>query len=164
MNLLNPRSRVGAGKQLVVLVFLTEHVPLFAMLAMGLSAYLENHFKWPNLLAFATAWSLMLAIAIPWYRWAYPAIEPTLQRASNNALKVGVAVIAIVVTVLAIWSRIKRVRHRGFLGRIRCHRMAVAKTQATLNFATVTWLTPSNLATDRALSTSARRRAASSRW
>jgi hypothetical protein len=36
--------------------------------------------------------------------------------------------------------------------------------QATLNFATVTWLTPSNLATDRALSPSARRRAAYSRW
>jgi len=105
MNLLNPRSRVGAGKQLVVL--LTEHVPLFAMLAMGLSAYLENHFKWPNLLAFATAWSLMLAIAIPWYRWAYPAIEPTLQRASNNALKVGVAVIAMAVAELAtggVWA------------------------------------------------------------
>ena len=63
MNLLNPRSRVGADKQLVVLVFLTEHVPLFAVLAaaMGLFAYLENHFKLPNLVAFATAWSLMLA-------------------------------------------------------------------------------------------------------
>jgi hypothetical protein len=36
-------------------MFLTEHVPLFAMLAatFGVSVYLENHFKWPNMLAFA---------------------------------------------------------------------------------------------------------------
>src|SRR5262249_23316107 len=44
---------------------------------------------------------LMLAIGIPWLRWANPAIECTLQRASNSALKVGVAVLAMVVTVLA---------------------------------------------------------------
>jgi hypothetical protein len=38
---------------------------------------------------------------IPWYRWAYPAIERTLLRASNSALKVGVAMLAMGVTVLA---------------------------------------------------------------
>jgi hypothetical protein len=78
------------------LVFLTEHVPLFEMLAatMGLSVYLEKNFKWPNMLALAAASVLMLAIGIPWCRWAHPAIERTLQRASNSALKVGVAVLA----------------------------------------------------------------------
>src|SRR5262245_54217929 len=49
------------------------------------------------------------------------------------------------------------------LQRFRC-RLRRGQPQATLNFATVTWLTPSNLATDRALSPSARRRAASSCW
>jgi hypothetical protein len=85
------------------LVFLTEHVPLFAMLAatIGLSVYLEKHFRWPHMLALAGASVLMFAIGIPWSRWVHPAIERTLLRASNSALKVGVAVLAMVVTVLA---------------------------------------------------------------
>ena len=36
-------------------MFSTKQVPLFAMMAgAGLSAYLEDRFKWPTLLAFAT--------------------------------------------------------------------------------------------------------------
>jgi hypothetical protein len=89
------------------LVFLTE--PLIAMLAaiMGVSASLESHFKWPNMLALAGASVLMLAIGIPWCRWAHPAIERTLLHASKSALKVGVAMLATVVTVLAtggVWA------------------------------------------------------------
>jgi len=49
----------------------------------------------------------MLATGIPRWRWANPPIERTLQRASNRALKVGVAALAMVVTVLAtggVWA------------------------------------------------------------
>jgi hypothetical protein len=85
------------------LIFLTEHVPCLAIMAagMGLSIYLEDHFKWPGLLAFATTLAVVFAICIPWWRWAYPAIERALVRASHRALRAGV-VLAIAVTLLAV--------------------------------------------------------------
>lgn len=83
------------------LVFLAQHVPLFATLAatMGVSAHLENHFEWPNMLAFAAATALTFAIVIPWYRWAHPPIERALLQASNGVLRIGVMALAIAVTV-----------------------------------------------------------------
>jgi hypothetical protein len=91
------------------LIFLTEHVPEFAMMVacIGLSIYLEDHFKWPTLLAFATTMAVMFAIGIPWWRWGYPAIERVLRRASQGALRGGVAVLAIAVIVLiagGVWA------------------------------------------------------------
>ena len=91
------------------LVFLSEYVPMFAIGAasIGLSVYLEELFKWPNMLAFAAAMAFMFAIVFPWYRWAYPLIVRALLQASHGALRTGVAVLAIVVTMLAtggVWA------------------------------------------------------------
>jgi hypothetical protein len=93
------------------LIFLTEHVPEFAMMTacIGLSIYLEDHFKWPTLLAFATTMAVMFAIGTPWWRWGYPAIERALRRASNGALRAGVAMLAIAVTVSiagGVWAHV----------------------------------------------------------
>jgi hypothetical protein len=90
-------------------IFLSEHVPEFAMVAacIGLSIYLENHWKCPWLLAYATTLAVMAAFGIPWWRWGYPAIERALQQASNGALRAGVAVLAIAVTLLlagGVWA------------------------------------------------------------
>jgi hypothetical protein len=91
------------------LIFLTEHVPEFAMVAacIGLSIYLEDHCKWPWLLAYATTLAVMFAIGFPWWRWVYPAIERALLRASHGALRAGVAALAIGLTVLiagGVWA------------------------------------------------------------
>jgi hypothetical protein len=91
------------------LVFLIEYVPMFAIGAacIGLSVYLEERFKWPNMIAFAAAIAFMFAIVFPWYRCAYPLIVRALLQASHSALRTGVAVLAIVVTVLAtggVWA------------------------------------------------------------
>ena len=85
------------------LIFLIEHMPEFAIMAacIGLSAYLEDRLKWPTLLALAAK---MFAIGIPWWRWAHPAIEGALRRASNGGLRAGVAVLMIAVTVLVAGS------------------------------------------------------------
>jgi hypothetical protein len=93
------------------LIFLAEHVPWFAMTiaGIGLSIYLEDHFKWPTLLAIATTLAVTFAIGIPWWRWLYPAIERALLRASHGALRAGVAVLAIAVTVLVaggVWAHV----------------------------------------------------------
>ena len=89
------------------LVFLIEYVPMFAIGAasIGLCVYLEERFKWS--IAFAAAMAFMFAIVIPWYRWAYPLIVRALLQASRGALRAGVAVLGIVVTVLAtggVWA------------------------------------------------------------
>jgi uncharacterized membrane protein YadS len=91
------------------LIFPTEHVPGFAIMAacIGILAYLEDRLKWPTLLALATTFAVMFAIGIPWWRWAHSAIERALRRASNGALRAGVAVLAIAVTVLVaggVWA------------------------------------------------------------
>jgi hypothetical protein len=84
------------------LIFLTHHAPWLVIASgAGLSAYLEDRFRWPTLLAFATTMVVMFAICIPWWRWAYPAIERALVRASHRALRAGV-VLAIAVTLLAV--------------------------------------------------------------
>jgi len=90
------------------LVFLARHVPWLAMLAAGinLSVCLEDRFRWPTWLAFATTWAVTFAICIPWWRWVYPAIEHALLRASQGTLRARV-VLAIAVTVLAaggVWA------------------------------------------------------------
>src|SRR5262249_8926785 len=43
---------------------------------------------------------MMFGICTAWYRWAYPAIERILLQASHNALRAGVAGLAIVLTTL----------------------------------------------------------------
>jgi len=90
------------------LIFLTEGVPWLAMMAgIGLAVYLEDLFKWPSLLTFAATWIMALAIGIPWWRWAYPAIERALLQASRGALRAGVAALAIAMTLLAtggVWA------------------------------------------------------------
>jgi hypothetical protein len=89
------------------LIFLTEHAPwLMIASGAGLSAYLEDRFEWPTLLAFATTMVLMFAICIPWWRWIYPAIEHALLRASHGVLRAGV-VLVVAMTVLAaagVWA------------------------------------------------------------
>jgi hypothetical protein len=94
--------RTWRGERLrPALIFLTEHAPwLMIASGAGLSAYLEDRFEWPTLLAFATTMVLMFAICIPWWRWVYPAIECALQRASRGGLRAGVAVVTIAVIVL----------------------------------------------------------------
>ena len=64
------------------------------------SVNLEHRFKWPSLLAIATTLAEMFAIGIPWWRWAYPAIERALLQASQGALRTGFAVVGITVIVL----------------------------------------------------------------
>jgi hypothetical protein len=91
------------------LIFLAEHVPWFAMTiaGIGLWIYLEDHFKWPALLAYATTMAVMFAISFPWWRVVYPAIERALLKASHGALRAGVAVLATAVMVLVargIWA------------------------------------------------------------
>jgi hypothetical protein len=83
------------------LILLTEHVLWFAMSVAGIGLFisLEDHFKWPALLAYATTFAVTFAIGIPWWRWLYPAIERAILRASHGALRAGVAVFAIAVTV-----------------------------------------------------------------
>ena len=88
------------------LIFLTECVPWLATMAgFGLAVNLEDRFKWPGLLTIAATWVMALAISIPWWRWAYPAIERALLRASHLALRGGV-VLTIAVTVVAgvVWA------------------------------------------------------------
>jgi hypothetical protein len=92
-------------------IFLSEHVPEFAMVAacIGLSIYLEDHWKCPWLLAYATTMAVMFAILFPWIRWAYPAIERALLRASHGALRAGAA-LAIALTLLvagALWAHVR---------------------------------------------------------
>jgi len=68
--------------------------------------HLGKHFKWPTCSP-SRGLGVDARVGIPWWGWANPAIECTLQRASNSALKVGVAVLAMVVTVLAtggVWA------------------------------------------------------------
>jgi len=93
----NPAKRAAEG----ALIFLTEHVLWFAMSVAGIGLFisLEDHFKWPALLAYATTSAVTFAIGIPWWRWPYPAIERAILRASHGALRAGVAVFAIAVTV-----------------------------------------------------------------
>jgi hypothetical protein len=86
------------------LIFLTEHAPwLMIASGAGLSAYLEDRFEWPTLLAFATTMVLMFAICIPWWRWVYPAIERALLRASHGALR-AVVVLTIAVIAGGVWA------------------------------------------------------------
>jgi hypothetical protein len=88
------------------LVFLAGHVPWFGMLAaaIGVSVYLEDHSQWPHLLALAAGWVVAFAIGTSWYRWAHPAVVRVLLQASHGALRAGVAVLAIAVSVLATGS------------------------------------------------------------
>jgi len=91
------------------LILLTEYVPSLAMMAasIGLWAYLEDRFKWPTLLSFATSLGVMFAMSIPWWCWLYPGIRQALLRASQGALRAGVAILAIAVTVLiagSVWA------------------------------------------------------------
>lgn len=93
------------------LIFLAEHAPWFAMTiaGIGFSIYLEDHFRWPRLLAFGTIFAVMLAISFPWWRVVYPAIERALLRASQSALRAGVAVLAIAVAALiagSVWVHV----------------------------------------------------------
>jgi len=93
------------------LIFLTEHLPGFAIIAgcIGLDAYLEDRCKWPTLLALATAFAVMCSIGIRWWKWLHPAIERTLRRASNGALKAG-AVLAVALTLLVaggVWAHVR---------------------------------------------------------
>jgi hypothetical protein len=93
------------------LIFVTEHVFGFGILAacIGLSIHLEDSLKWPMWLVLATTWAAMFVIGIPWWRWGYPAIERALRRASNDALRAGVAVLAIAVTILvagSVWAHV----------------------------------------------------------
>jgi hypothetical protein len=74
---------------------------LAATAGTGLFVYLEYRFKWPTLLGDATNMAVMFAICIPSWRWVCPAIERVLLRASHSALRTGVIVLAIAVTVLA---------------------------------------------------------------
>jgi hypothetical protein len=90
-----------------VLVLLTEHVPLFVMsaAAIGLSVYLEKHFKWPNMLALG--FGLDVRDRHSMVPMGTPAIKRTLQCASNSPLKVGAATLAMGMTVLAtggVWA------------------------------------------------------------
>jgi len=91
------------------LVFLSEHVPMFAMVAasLGLSVYLEDRAKWPYMLAFAAAMAFTLATVFPFYRWAYPVMKCALLQASHRALRTGTAVLVIAMLVLAtggVWA------------------------------------------------------------
>jgi len=60
------------------------------------------------LLGFATTLAVMFGIYIPWRCWVYPAIKGALTRVSRGALRAGVVVLAITVTVLAggVWAHI----------------------------------------------------------
>jgi hypothetical protein len=91
------------------LVFLSRHVLWLGMAAgaIATNVYLENHLKWPMLLAYAAAMVAMYAICIPWWLWAYPAIERTILRSSRGRLRAGVAMFAVALTVLAtggVWA------------------------------------------------------------
>jgi hypothetical protein len=91
------------------LLFLSQGVPWLAMMAasMGLIMYLENRLKWPSLVASAAAWVVPFAIIAPWYRWAHPAIVRVLMQANHGAMRAGVAVLAIALSILAtggVWA------------------------------------------------------------
>jgi hypothetical protein len=101
--------RTWRGERLrPALIFLTQLVPWFAMMAVGygLSKYLEECLKWPSLLTSVTILPVTFAICIPWCRWMYPAIERALLRASQGALRagVGIALAVIVLTAGGAWA------------------------------------------------------------
>ncbi|HET6463654.1 MAG TPA: hypothetical protein VFH33_07625 [Candidatus Krumholzibacteria bacterium] len=100
------------------LVFLSQHVPWLAMLAatLALNAYLESRLKWPTLLAFAVALAVMYGIAIPWWRWAHPAIERVILRASLGALRAGVVALLVSLFVAGgVWAYAHPRTHVGFI-------------------------------------------------
>ena len=91
------------------LLFLSQGVPWLAMMAasMGLIMYLENRLRWPSLVATAAACVVPFAIIAPWYRLAHPTIVRVLTQASHGALRAGVAVLAIALSILAtggVWA------------------------------------------------------------
>jgi hypothetical protein len=102
--------RTWRGERLrPALIFMTEYVPWFAMTTagIGLSIYLEDHFKWPTLLVFGTTIAVTFAISVLWWRSVYPTIQRALLRASHSALRAGVVVLTMTVLVAGgVWAYI----------------------------------------------------------
>jgi hypothetical protein len=91
------------------LVFLIRHVPWLGLAAgaIAVNIYLEEHLKWPMLLAFAAAMLPMYAIGIPLLLWLLPAIERAILKASRSTLRAGVAALAIALIIPAaggVWA------------------------------------------------------------
>jgi hypothetical protein len=69
------------------LAFVSELVASVTLMAacVGVGEYLEKHLKWPLLLAFVVSLVVAVALSIPYWRWAVPAIRRALLRSSDQA-------------------------------------------------------------------------------
>jgi hypothetical protein len=69
------------------LAFVSEQVASVTLMAacVGVGEYLEKHLKWPLLLAFVVSLVVAVALSIPYWRWAVPAIRRVFLRATDQA-------------------------------------------------------------------------------